>query len=1020
MSTISSGVGLISGLPIQELVEALTLAQRGPINQLENRLGVLTARRTALLAISAQLLSLKNAAARFTNPDFFRSATAASSNESAILASVSDGAIPGEYTFSVQNLARAHQLISAGFASADSTLVGAGTLTLERAEGLLNRSTELGSLNGGSGVSAGRIRITDRGGSSATIDLVTAQTINDVVGAINAEAAIGVTARIEGDRLVLEDGSGGIGNLTVAETGTGRTAGDLGILQSVTADRLLGSNLVALSDQTRLAAINDGNGVRTIVGFDFEVSLADGLGPLQFDLSDRLRSDTPLGLLNGGSGVPLGTIRITDRSGSTEEIDLSAAATIQDVLDAINNAGGVNVTAAISGSNLVITDNSIAEGQDAVNSLLIEDVDSTTADALGVAGSAFGSKLTGEEVFSVRTLGDVIRIINLDPNNGGRLAASISADGLGITLTDTTIGAGTFALTALNSSSAAEDLGLLEPAGVNTITSRRLLAGLNTVLLRSLNGGRGVDLNGLQITDRAGVVHTVDLSNAVTLADVIDAVNALPTISASVTTTGLGIELIDSSGGTGNLTISGVTADDLGISIDAAVDRVSSGNLQKQYISEATRLEDLNHGDGIPRGKFRITDSDGQSAVVDLTQGDEKTIQDVIDEINSRPTHIKARINDTGDGLLLFEDGPIGSRLVSVSEEGSTVARSLGILGAAAEGENFIDGSFETRIEIDGNDTLDDVLSKIRASNADVNASILNDGSTGQPFRLNLTSARLGRAGALAIDGGTTGLVFDTLARAQDATVVFGPSDGDTPLVLRTSSNTLTGIVEGVRLDLIGASDNPVTITVNHDVDGIVQQFQDFVTSFNAVISTLSDLTRFDTETETRAVLTGDSTARRVRNVLLGLTGKVVDGVSAVFNRLGSVGVSLSNGANLELDEDELRSALESNPDAVTELFTLEETDADGEVIRTGLGGIIEAEINRLTAADTGVIPLKEEALLTSEGQISDRIDQLEILLGRRRERLLAQFTAMEAVLARLQTQQNALLALPTFAPLQN
>lgn len=1024
MSSITSGIGLVSGLPIQDLVDSLILVQRRPISLLQNRLSVLIARRTALLQISAQLLSIRSAASRLSEASFFSSATVESSDTSAILATVEAGADAGDFTFTVRNLAASQQLIAAGFATADATPVGAGTLTIERAAGRLDRSTELGSLHGGAGVQVGKIRISDRTGSTVVVDLVGAQTVDDVIALINAENGINVRADVQGDRIVLTDTVGGTGNLEVAEIGTGRTAGDLGILQSAAADELIGNSIVSITEETRLSRLNDGNGVRAGSGLDFEVALADGLSPLQFDITGNLKTTTPLALLNSGSGVPDGTIRITDRSGKSAEIDLTGAVTIGDVLSRINGEAGIDVTASIRGSTLELTDDSLASGQTAANDLLIEDVDSTTAEALGLKGSALGTVKAGRDVYAVDTVGDLLRIINLDPNNGGRLVASISGDGLGITLTDTTTGTGAFAITALADGTAsvsktAEDLGLLGPITGNTISSTRLVSQLNTVLLRSLNGGQGVDLSDLQIKDRSGtVLQTIDLSNATTLADVLDAINAASTsITAKLSASGLGIELIDTSGGSGNFQVTGATAAALNIAIDASADRVESGNLQRQYISEATRLADLDNGNGLPRGKFRITDSNGQTATVDLGQGDEKTLRDVIDEINSRPTGIRARINDSGDGLIL-EDTAGGTGTLTVAEDGSTVARILGILGQADAGDTFLDGTFETRITVTATDTLQDVLSRIQSSDAEVNATIINDGSSGRPFRLSLTSTRSGLQGALAIDGGATGLSFDILSQARNATVVFGANDSDAPLVFTSATNTLTNVIENVRIDLISATNQPVTISVKKDVDEIVNQVQDFVTRFNDVISTLDELTSFDPETELRGILQGDATARRVRQALQGLVNKTVVGLPASADRLSDAGVTLSGGTSLTLDEDKLRQALENDPDGILQLFTLEETDDNGDVIRQGFGGIIQTEIDRLTEADNGVIPLTEGALQASEEQLSGRIDQLEELLDRRRVRLFQQFNTMESIIANLQSQQSALSSLVGLGPI--
>lgn len=1021
MSTITTGVGLVSGIPIQELVDSLIAVQQRPITILQDRLTELNAQRTAFLQISAQLLSVQNLAAKFSSASFFGRATAVSSNESILVPNVSAGAAPGQYTFTVRSLAAAHQVISNGFATADASPVGAGTLTVENIAAKLDRATPLDLLNGAAGVQRGTIRITDRSGASAEVDLTTALSVQDVVDSINGQSSINVSARIEGDHLVLEDGTGlATGTLTVGEVGAGRTAADLGLVGSSASGVLAGQDLVRISAATRLSVLNDGNGVRRLPSqADFSVSLADG-SVLEFDLSERATEATPLSLLNRGGGVPGGTIRITNRAGASGEVDLTGAVTLGDVKAAIDGAG-IGVTATISGQRLVITDSTEPpagqpdpDDEDAeIPSLKIEDVDGgTTAAALGIAGEATSGTLSGKDVYFVESVGDVLRVINSQSDNGGKLTAAVSADGRGLVLVDNTTGAGTFAVTALNDSSAAEDLGLLNTASGNSIESRRLLAGLNTVFLRSLNGGRGVALGEIQLTDRAGATANVDLTGAVTLADVIDALNAAGVgIAASVSANGLGVELRDTSGGTGNLVVSdvsGAAAAELNIAIDAAVSTVNSGNLQKQYVSTATLLSDLNNGLGVARGRFRITDSAGRSAVVDLTQGNEKTLRDVIDEINSRGIGVTARINDHGDGLLL-EDTAGGAGRLTIAEDGSTTAKSLGILGMADEGQLFIDGSFEKTVTVSAGDTLTTVLDKINKSGAPVNATIINSGGA-QPFRLSLTATQSGRIGELVIDAGTTGISFDTLARARDAVVIFGPADADRPLVVTSATNSLSGVISGVRLDLVSADDQPVTVTISRDDDAIVEDISSFVDAVNAVLSSIDDFTDFNPETEQRGILNGDGTARRVRDRLVALAGRSVAGGGV--DRLSQIGITIGSGAVLSFDEQKFRDEFQRDPDAVLAFFT---------DVETGFGQFVQDEIDLLTDTDSGAIALQEQALLDSEDLLSDRIDALTLLLGRRRERLTAQFNAMESAIASLQSQQAALsslslLSLPSLA----
>jgi flagellar hook-associated protein 2 len=690
---------------------------------------------------------------------------------------------------------------------------------------------------------------------------------------------------------------------------------------------------------------------------------------------------------------------LTNRAGLEAQVDLSAAVTLGDVKDAIE-AAGVSLSVVISGQKLIIND--AADGDGATR---IEDLDGgTVAASLGIDKSSETGSISGDDVYFVETLGDVLRLINDDADNGGKLSAAISADGLGLTLTDQSGGGGVLSISALNGSSAADDLGLLAAPNGSVVNSRRLVAGLDTVLLRSLNGGNGVTAGTVSLTDRSGAAAIIDLTAAATLADVIGAINASGTaITASVSPSGLGIVLSDSSGGGGHLIVadvSGTIAGELGISVDDAVNGVAGGNLQKQYVSAATLLSDLNNGLGIARGRFRITDSAGQSAVVDLTQGNEKRLQDVIDEINSRGIGVTARINDTGDGLLI-EDIAGGALALHVTEEGGATASSLGVLGQAEDGATYIDGSFETRIEIDAGDTLDSLLAKFDQSRAPVDAAILNSGGGSRPFRLNLASAQSGIAGVLAIDAGATGLSFDTLAEAKNATLVFGPDDAAAPLVVTGASNSMSGVISGVRLELVAASDTPVTVTVQRDVDTIVEDVSKFVAALNAVIGSIDELSRFDAESETRGVLTGDATARRVRDRLVSLASQTIG--NGALGRLSDMGITVGPGAVLKFDEVAFRQQFELDPEGVAAFFSTEET---------GFGAVVQAEIDRFTDADSGAIALQNEALRSSEDLLNGRIEQLQRLLERRRQRLFDQFAATESILARLQSQQAALSSL--------
>ena len=69
-----------------------------------------------------------------------------------------------------------------------------------------------------------------------------------------------------------------------------------------------------------------------------------------------MRDDVELSQLNGGFGIERGSILVTNRNGTESEVDLTQAATIGEVVDAINVAGlGIEASLQAGSLNLVDT-----------------------------------------------------------------------------------------------------------------------------------------------------------------------------------------------------------------------------------------------------------------------------------------------------------------------------------------------------------------------------------------------------------------------------------------------------------------------------------------------------------------------------------------------------------------------------------------------------------------------------------------------------------------------------------------
>lgn len=913
MGRISTGIGLVSNIDYRSIVDQLMALEARPKDKLQERIDQATDRKLAYTELSTRLTGLKLTATTLKKPSTFQAAKAASSNEDVLTATAANGAAVGNYQFNVARLVTTQQSISGGFADFNTTRVGAGTLTIEQGGGELFTQTPLSQLNGGEGVRRGIFRITDRSGAMAVIDTSAAVTLDDVVRQINTSLGVTVRAAIDGDRLLLTDLTGKTtSNFSVTDIGTGMAAADLGIVASEASATIAGGDINFLGAKTLLDQVNDGRGIRRAAsGADF---------------------------------------RITAKDGTTFDVNLNAARTIGDVVDAINAAGGTRVT------------------------------------------------------------------------------ADIPAGGNGIRLSDNTGAGGAFGVTALNGSKAADDLGIRAISGSAVINGGPVLAGLNTVLVSSLRGGTGMPLGRISIQDRSGATATVDLAGSTSLQDILNRINNASGVSvtAGLKPSGNGIQIADDSGDTGDMVIADVNSTSaavLGIAgtFDSTVTSVQGANLQRQWINENTLLADYNGGKGVTPGKFKITNAAGLSATIDLTSSSTIRLGQVIDKINGAGINVTASINANGDGLLLT-DGSGGAGKMKIEESNSTTAANLNIKGEATT--NTIDGSFEKTVTIAATDTLAAVQQKVNALGFGVSAAIINDGTGLAPYRLSLTAKSSGREGRVVIDGGTTSLQTRNLVEAQDAAVFLGSPDAAQPLLVTAGTNQITGVIQGVTLELHGVSDKPVTLGVTRSPDKLIEDLTAFTESFNELAAKLKELTKFDLDKKERGLLLGEGAVQTVETLSYSMFTGVVASAGR-FRVLADVGLKLVSEGKIEFDEQKFREAYAADPQAVEKLFSDSETTTTGTPPKTtikglGIGWLMESSFTRLIDPVDGVITRENKTLDEKTAGFQDRIDNLDKSLAQKRARLERQFADLESVLANLQSQQTALNSFQPVQPVRN
>ncbi|MBX3425005.1 MAG: flagellar filament capping protein FliD [Pirellulales bacterium] len=1035
MSRITSSIGLITGIPIEDTVNQLMQLAARPRDLLVSRNKSIQDEQTAVNTLSTRLLGFQFAINKLKSTTVYSSRTVTSSNKDALSAAVPSGTTPPAGTVVVRPVrtASSQQLLSQRFESLDASL-STGSLSL-RMGGFVNKGAALEVLNGGAGVPAGKIKITDRSGASATIDLTYAQSVDDVLVAINQNAEIGIQASVVGDSFRLTDVSGGSGNLIVAEVAGGSTAAGLGLAGINTAASVAtGGDVFRLYDSFRLAQLNDGNGV------DFNAAgIAD--------------------------------VEIAHRNGTTTAVDLSGAATIKDVLDKLNAAGGGKVAATIAsdGNRLQLVDLTTGGGTFAV----ANGTAGRAATDLGLDAAASGGTIAGKRIVSgladsllsrlgggaglgslgtlqitdrggavatvnlasAETLSDVLELINA---SSASVTAAVNEARNGIVVVDESGGSGSLTIASGDATNAAEKLGIAFDAAAGSTDggslNRQIVS--RATLLSSLNSGKGVKFGDVRITDTAGVSRVADFntvgSEPKTLGDVIDVINALDNgVEARINDTGDGIVLVDTARGSGKLAAVDVGGDigkTLGltrpskvVSIDGVDTQVVDGSATRSIdltnlgsTADSVLLSSLNSGAGIALGDVRIDDSNGKSIYLDLNGGDAgiSTVGDLINLINQRAEattgfSVRAKLNAAGTGILLEDDGG-GSQTIKAVDLNSTTAADLKLTGSVVRsgGKQQLAGNGLFPAVASAGDGLSALAKRINELGLGVTAGTLFDGVG---YRLSLTVDASGSANELLVDALGTGFKFTENSRAQDALLAFGEGNVlGSGVLLSSSTNSFKNSIGGLDLTIAAGSDKPVTLTVASSDSSLVSTVQEVVDAYNSLRSDLGELTSFDASSLTTGLLFGTREAIAVDQLVSRVLTDRFFGVGN-FQALEQLGLSVGQDGKMELNRTRLQNAFAEDPAGVEQFFT----NADRGFITK-----LNAQIDRLIDSKNGAFGARFDALQSKVDANLLRIDQLASQLDRQRERLLLQFAQLESIIARMQSNQQALENLQIIPPL--
>ena len=358
-------------------------------------------------------------------------------------------------------------------------------------------------------------------------------------------------------------------------------------------------------------------------------------------------------------------------------------------------------------------------------------------------------------------------------------------------------------------------------------------------------------------------------------------------------------------------------------------------------------------------------------------------------------------------------------------------------------------------IKVEESDTVRTLMDKINNSDAGVEVNYQNSSD-----KFVFTSKKDGASGKISV-GGDFKNIFGTSFNktdGQDAIVAvkYAGSDEVVEIVRDSNSFKIDGMTisvngefgykagAGGKLELDKTSD-PVTFDAKVDEDKIVETIKKMVEEYNEIIELVGKETGIKPNRDYEPLTSAQKAEMSESEIeaweekakegllfndndLKGLSNSLRFVVStadqAALKKLGiTTSSTASDKGKLSFDESAFRAALKTDPEGIREMFTKERT-VDENGVATGVNGIA---VNMKSAFDKyaktlgepkGILieragSIKSPASITQNSlykqmeQIDKRISDLQDVLKMEQDRYIRQFTALESVIAQMNSQSG-------------
>lgn len=321
-------------------------------------------------------------------------------------------------------------------------------------------------------------------------------------------------------------------------------------------------------------------------------------------------------------------------------------------------------------------------------------------------------------------------------------------------------------------------------------------------------------------------------------------------------------------------------------------------------------------------------DANGNLVLATVDQGSTQSLQVTggsalatlgLATMGSAATGVDGIVEFDGTSTTLTTVTP-GATVTLPGSSGEQVAATLAEPSAQSQvGSSLLAAGSATVDNVStGNGSLAAIVANVNAAGLGVTASAVQTGS--DQYVLQLNASQTGSGSTPVVD--TAAFASSSLgtmrvsAAGQNAEVQVGGSGGYT---VQSQTNTVTGLLPGLSVNLLSAGTSPVTVTVSPDEQAAASAVGSLVSDANTVLSDIQQYAGYNEQTKTGGPLMGSSVLQTLTNEIQSAFASVA-GTSGLANSQ-NIGITLSNGT-IEFNQSAFASAFAANPQQVQELFT--------------------------------------------------------------------------------------------------